>query len=574
MSMFENFPYTNLHNLNLDWMIKIAKDFLDQYTHIQELIDNGIVSIDEKTQESLQALENEKDRLEGLLDDWYTTHSNDIADQLATALTDFGTYASNVQTTVLFNIETKGRETLASIPEDYTELSNAISGIVHHDEFVNSHEAQTFDVPVGCTCAFIHSNGDIQMQSNFRYTPIGGNQFYTLNTLPNKNEALLTDIGCTQLQLGGYVNSGYIIWFNDKITANKFTVYGVMSVNNEPNKLSNANSCILNKLYRIYANNSNGWPANMPFSYTAPTSGYLLTTKYIWGEQVGSSTTLEYINQVYMNDSFKALYQRTKSGDAWGDWAEIGKQLYIVESSTSLATTLLNVRTKKDVTIILLPGVHDLVAELGDLGTYGVGLHVGNGLHIKGYPGSVIYCHYSGNDQTIMQEFSPFFVDPSDFTLEDVEIDCANVRYCVHDDTSGVGSYTHRYINCKMKIDNTDPNNQWGPHQAIGGGFGKHCVIEVTGGIYESVGGTDSQWGTVTYHQPSSTDTTFQNKLIVKDAYFVTHGVRAFSLGSSQLMSDIIVSGCSFKAAPYVGRGTGAPYDNVQLFAWNNEIRT
>ena len=26
MSLFENFPYTNLHNLNLDWLIKIIND--------------------------------------------------------------------------------------------------------------------------------------------------------------------------------------------------------------------------------------------------------------------------------------------------------------------------------------------------------------------------------------------------------------------------------------------------------------------------------------------------------------------------------------------------------------------
>ena len=35
----ENFPYTNFHELNMDWIIKIAKDFLDQYTHIQQIID-------------------------------------------------------------------------------------------------------------------------------------------------------------------------------------------------------------------------------------------------------------------------------------------------------------------------------------------------------------------------------------------------------------------------------------------------------------------------------------------------------------------------------------------------------
>ena len=39
MAMFENFPYTDMHNLNLDWIIKIAKDFLDQYPNIQNIIE-------------------------------------------------------------------------------------------------------------------------------------------------------------------------------------------------------------------------------------------------------------------------------------------------------------------------------------------------------------------------------------------------------------------------------------------------------------------------------------------------------------------------------------------------------
>ena len=34
----EGFPYSNFHDLNMDWIIKIAKDFLDQYTNIKNTI--------------------------------------------------------------------------------------------------------------------------------------------------------------------------------------------------------------------------------------------------------------------------------------------------------------------------------------------------------------------------------------------------------------------------------------------------------------------------------------------------------------------------------------------------------
>lgn len=99
MSLFENFPYTNFHDLNLDWIIKIAKDFLDQYTHIQQIItegetsitgltQEGIESITQLTQEELTELQAKYDTLEALLQSWYDTHSADIATQLAQALAD------------------------------------------------------------------------------------------------------------------------------------------------------------------------------------------------------------------------------------------------------------------------------------------------------------------------------------------------------------------------------------------------------------------------------------------------------------------------------------------------------
>lgn len=92
MAMFENFPYTNFHELNLDWIIKVAKDFLDQYTHIQELIQNGEESITnltesgeqaitegetairELTAEELEALQEKADELEQILQNWFDEH--------------------------------------------------------------------------------------------------------------------------------------------------------------------------------------------------------------------------------------------------------------------------------------------------------------------------------------------------------------------------------------------------------------------------------------------------------------------------------------------------------------------
>ncbi len=123
----EHFPYSNFHNLNQDWIIKIVKDFLDQYTNIQTVIENGLTD-----------LENKKDELEALLQEWYDTHSEDIANQLADALEDLNEWytlhqnyldATLASKTNTFNTmaEAKTAQCIESIPSDYTALSTEVS---------------------------------------------------------------------------------------------------------------------------------------------------------------------------------------------------------------------------------------------------------------------------------------------------------------------------------------------------------------------------------------------------------------------------------------------------------------
>lgn len=114
----ENFPYSNFHDLNMDWIIKIAKDFLDQYTHIQEVISEGETSLTNMTNDGLEQLQEKADALEALLQQWYNTHSQDIANQLAEAVASFGIQANDL-----------AQEAIQSIPADYTELYNIVNNI-------------------------------------------------------------------------------------------------------------------------------------------------------------------------------------------------------------------------------------------------------------------------------------------------------------------------------------------------------------------------------------------------------------------------------------------------------------
>lgn len=138
MSLFENFPYTDLHNLNLDWIIKIAKDFLDQYTHLQELIENGenslngiisdgTESLNDLIASGIEDLNNKKDELENALESWYTQHSNDISGQLASAILEI----INTKDIAVYDFTTTAQgiaETVTeSIPADYSALAAQVA---------------------------------------------------------------------------------------------------------------------------------------------------------------------------------------------------------------------------------------------------------------------------------------------------------------------------------------------------------------------------------------------------------------------------------------------------------------
>lgn len=112
MALFENFPYTDMHQLNLDWIVKTVKEFQDQYTHIQELIDNGELTITNATTQGLTQLEEKQTELENLLDQWYTTHSADIVNELSNAVASFAEQANTII-----------NEIIQSIPQDYSVLS-------------------------------------------------------------------------------------------------------------------------------------------------------------------------------------------------------------------------------------------------------------------------------------------------------------------------------------------------------------------------------------------------------------------------------------------------------------------
>lgn len=197
----ENFPYSNFHDLNMDWIIQIAKDFLDQYTHIQEIISTGEQNIIDLTASGLDQLQEKADNLEELLQAWYDTHSEEIADQLADALADLNTWYNEHITQIntelnravaSFQTQASARATatLESIPSDYTTLYNEVQNLQYIlNQIAPYYPNANLANPLNTVVGMIWVDGVIDSsQTDFYSTDfikIDPNSHYTLSVWKN-----------------------------------------------------------------------------------------------------------------------------------------------------------------------------------------------------------------------------------------------------------------------------------------------------------------------------------------------------------------------------------------------------
>ena len=165
--MFEQFPYTDMHQLNLDWIIKIAKDFLDQYTHIQEIIENGETALSETIENGIAALTQKGEELDQALTALYTTHSESLNSQLLSALGQLQTALNTAISQFNSSADIKAAQTIESIPADYSSLATS----VHNLELMYQNFYKEISFTGEIEDHFISYSGNIQAVSDFNYVP-------------------------------------------------------------------------------------------------------------------------------------------------------------------------------------------------------------------------------------------------------------------------------------------------------------------------------------------------------------------------------------------------------------------
>ena len=229
-------------------------------------------------------------------------------------------------------------------------------------------------------------------------------------------------------------------------------------------------------------------------------------------------------------------------------------------------------------TVYVDPAVYDVVEEYGSAYfqnyTYSAnncGIVLKNGVRVIFSPGATVLCNYTGSNSDVMKYFSPFNVGPGGFTLENLNIKCSRVRYCVHDDLAVFGNSQNyiktEYQNCNMFIDNS-LNTAWTNQWCIGGGLPYNGKIIINGCIFKSTA-ENPLYGGVMYHQNGTTGA--KSTSLITNCYFAgpMDYYACSNLGQTKEISDVIVTNCS--TGKTVGYANNPEYTNsINFLSWNN----
>lgn len=233
-----------------------------------------------------------------------------------------------------------------------------------------------------------------------------------------------------------------------------------------------------------------------------------------------------------------------------------------------------------DSIVMVDPEDFDLVTEFGQeyLDNYSdstkmLGLWLKNRVHVIFASGARVLFNYTGPNTVVQTNFSPFNAGDYGFTLENAWVESKNCRYSVHDElNSSEIPYQNVYKHCTFIHDSSA--TAWGAHQAIGGGLGLHGDVLIEDCYASSVGAVAANQPIVSYHNATSQTAESKSNIVVKGCRF-EGTFRCTNQGKSATKSRATVTNCSLLSEPYAEITiTDQRLDNMELFKWNNEIRT
>ena len=320
-------------------------------------------------------------------------------------------------------------------------------------------------------------------------------------------------------------------------------------------------------------------------SYRPQIVEYDSNKNFIGMQKLGSigSVTKEYTPT--MGVSYVRLQSTISTGNIASGTQKIAEptpMVYHVEKDgsgdfTSLVDAIAEATRRFNAVVYVGAGTWDILDELGadylaDVSATKQGIVLKNRVHVICSSKAYIKCLYSGSDANVINYLSAFNAGKYGFTLENADIEVANVRYCVHDERNAeTDHYDNYYINCRMKNTNQKSGSR---SQCIGGGLGYDGHIIIDGCTFENP--LRDNYGIVSYHNAHGAATDSRSLIEVKGCYFYgTNTFRAGYYGNSLVITPCLIHGNSMGDQPYMTQeDPNFSNINMEIVAWNNEIRS
>ena len=316
--------------------------------------------------------------------------------------------------------------------------------------------------------------------------------------------------------------------------------------------------------------------SNAPYELTSGT--WLITNYYDYNNPLFITQTVRNIE--VPNDDKQAYRVYLLQQDRWTDWEisdSIDAQNKIFKCGpnqeyTTLRSAIASAIQVKNATVIVYPATYDLSIEFKDVldSKNGTGIKLDNGVHVLFMAGSYVKANLA-LDSWALTNFEPFKA-VGDFTLEGLNIECTNTRYCVHDEHSDTEqTYINKYINCNMTY---HPNGEKTYVQCIGGGLGRNGYIDIVGGKYTTVIDDVNYDIPISYHNNGTYNDSY-SVINVSNVYLANKGyIRFGNHGPSTFKTNVNINNCSFGAdIQHIMETNADNIDNFEILEFNNIIR-
>lgn len=513
---FEQFPYTNFHELNLDYLLKEVKEVKD---NIDTTAENAQISTEKANEARIQA-----DRAQAIADNVSTTTA-DLTQQVNTNTQNIAVNSARI-------------DTFASLPAGST-----------------SGNAELLDIRVAYNGATYASAGDsVRTQVGNVETKLDNYMNLTENTInAYDGNGWLEHTGVDG-------NNGGTNYRIDRTTSTNWLILGTGNVYDFIDYGGQGIS-----LY--WADDNVAFQPQATMLITDFRKK--VTAPYKYCRVMYRSGELNLAQQLRITPHYEVNFKLDAKQDITTEIVvDINGTGDYTKLTDALAYAYSNTKPKH---IKVLPGTYDIISELGTLS--GIGPMIGKNTFIEFSPKALVTCDYTGGDSTIETNFSPFNAGDGSFTIKGLNIQTRNVRYPIHDEMYNHSEYyEHIYDSCTFSHDNSA--SSWQNYQCIGGGLGLNGYIEINNCIFESIGCLPTK-GIVSYHNADMTNP--QSRVIVKDSYFKGNNatVSFGHYGATTRKTICNVTNCSLGVQPFVEyeNPNVFHFENITLYEWNNNIR-